>query len=93
MFDERNEKWIKIYKGVTVTFFWLWIAFGVVAFSDNLWFANIFCFELGYNGYFLGGVVLMLASFIIGYIQLVTNMLVIQFLNNIQTIRDRIENK
>ena len=39
------------------------------------------------DSYFLGSVLLLFAGFAIGYVQLVTNMLVIQFLDNVESIR------
>ena len=89
MFDEKNGKWIKIYKKITVVLFWLFVALGVFAFFDN-WLGGEF-FNSNYFGYFLDGILLLAVFICVGYVQLVSNMLIIQFLNNVQIIREKIE--
>ena len=88
MFDERSEKWIKIYKNITVIMFWLYVAAGVAMFFMGLdgWFGWL-------DDGFLDGLIGLAAGVGVGYITLVVNMLVIQFLNNVQIIREKIENK
>lgn len=90
MFNEKSEKWIKIYKTISIVVFWCWVAVGVFAAYDNIAIGNIFDIYIG--GYFLPSVVLVLCGIALGYIQLVVSMLIIQFLNNVQTIREKIEN-
>ena len=79
MFDERSGKWIKIYKGLTIALFWLFIAFGILA-------------GIEYGGFF-GFILGALAGGFVGFIQLVINMLIIQFFNNVQIIREKIESR
>ena len=88
MCDERSQKGIKIYKNITVIMFWLYIAAGVAMF-----FMGLDGFFWWIDGGFLDGIICLAAGVIVGYINLVVNMLVIQFLNNVQIIREKIENK
>lgn len=81
MFDERSGKWIKIYKGLTIALFWLFIAFGILA-GIEYSYSEFFGFILG-----------ALAGGFVGFIQLVINMLIIQFFNNVQIIREKIESR
>ena len=92
MFDEKSEKWIRIYKKITIAAFWCWSVFGILAAIDNWFIWEVFDIFL-FGGEFWGGVLLLLCGFGIGFGQLVINMLVIQFLNNVQLIREKIENK
>ena len=98
MFDEKSCKWIQIYKVLTVIIFLVIIAFGIIAgFGDG---TTLFLDEDPWPGndgilddYFELGdfIIWILASGIVGFIQLVSNMLVIQFLNNVQIIREKVE--
>lgn len=81
MFNERSGKWIKIYKGLTIALFWLFIAFGILA-----------GIEYSYDE-FMGFISGALAGGFVGFIQLVINMLIIQFFNNVQIIREKIESR
>lgn len=90
MFNEKSEKWIKIYKTITIVAFWCWVAVGAYAAYDNYFVGNIFDIYIG--NYFLSSVILVLCGLAVGYAQLVVSMLVIQFLNNVQIIREKIEN-
>ena len=87
MFDERSEKWIRIYKNITVIMFWLYVAAGVIMFFLGL-SGDIDLLDGG----FFDGLMGLAAGVICGYIHLVVNMLVIQFLNNVQVIREKLEN-
>lgn len=92
MFDEKSGKWIRIYKGITVAAFWIYIIFGLVAGIGD---SSASFLDIGLGGDddgFLDFVVWVLAGGIIGYVQLVVNMLVIQLLNNVQIIREKLEN-
>ena len=87
MFDERSGKWIKILKGHAQVMFWLYMLAGV-----------IMCF-VGWSGEldwvdegFLDGVICLAGCALVAYAQLVVKMLVIQFLNNVQIIREKVEN-
>lgn len=87
-FDEKEGKWIRFYKGLTVAFFWILIIFGFIGgigdasgeFLDIMWDDNF--------GEFLLWVVV---CGVIAFVQLVTNMLVIQLLHNVQIIREKAE--
>lgn len=78
MFDETSGTWIKIYKVVTIIVFWLSIVSGVFTFVWGLSEFNELC---------LYGIGIALG----GFIYLATNMLIIQFLNNVQIIRETLE--
>lgn len=86
MFDETSGKWIKIFKGYAVAKFWLYVIAGA-----------IMCF-VGWSGElrwiddgFLDGIIWLAGGFLLAYVQLVVNMLIIQLLNNIQIIREKVE--
>ena len=87
MFNEKSSIWIKIYKTITLIIFWLYVLAGVVMFlmglEGSLWWID---------GGIIDGIIGLAGSFIAGYITLVVNMLIIQFLNNVQLIREKLEN-
>ena len=87
MFNEKSSIWIKIYKTITLIIFWLYVLAGVVMFlmglDGSLWWID---------GGIIDGIIGLAGSFIAGYITLVVNMLIIQFLNNVQLIREKLEN-
>ena len=99
MFDEKSCKWIQIYKVLTIIIFLVIIAFGIIAgFGDGstlfldadpwpFYRSDIleYYFELG------DFIIWVLASGVVGIIQLASNMIVIQFLNNVQIIREKLE--
>ena len=93
MFNEKSGKWIRIYKGITVAAFWIFIAFGVIAgFGDS----TAEFLDIGIGGDddgLLDFIVWVLACGVVGFVQLVANMLVIQLLNNVQIIREKVESK
>lgn len=78
MFDETSGTWIKIYKVVTHIVFWLFMVGGVYTFIRG--FSTYAAMSFYGIGIALGG-----------FIYLATNMLIIQFLNNVQTIRETLE--
>ncbi|MBQ9858204.1 MAG: hypothetical protein IJO77_04310 [Oscillospiraceae bacterium] len=92
MFNEKSNGWINIYHGVVITLFILIISFGVIgAFGD----ASAEFLDIGLGGDddgILDFMVWILISGIMGVVYLVTNMLIIQLLNNIQIIREKMEN-
>ena len=93
MFDERSEKWIRIYKGITVAFFWICVVGGVLGGIGDAT-ASFLDFGLGGDDDgFLDLIVWVLGIGGFGCIQLVANMLIIQLLNNVQIIREKIENQ
>lgn len=89
-FDEKDGKWIGFYRGITVLFFWILLIFGFIAgigdasggFLDLMWDDNF----AEFLAWFVG-------CGVIAFAQLVTNMLVIQLLNNVQIIREKLEEK
>ena len=91
MFDEKKCCWIKIYKAIIITLFFCAIIFGIVAGIGD---ASSKYLDIGIGGDddgFLDFIVWVIASGFIGFIQLTANMLVLQLLNNIQIIRERLE--
>lgn len=93
MFGEKSEKWIKIYRGLTIALFWLYIAFGILAGIGD---SSAEFLDIGIGGDddgFLDFIVWVLAGGFVGFIQLATNMLIVQFFNNVQIIREKIESK
>lgn len=90
MFNEKSGKWIKIYKGITVALFFVFIVFGMVAGIGDA-SCSFFDIDLGGDiGLFDFLIWVVLGSFV-GYVQLVFNMLIIQLLNNVQIIREKNE--
>ena len=89
MFNEKSQKWIKIYKKITIVAFWCWIAVGLFAAMDCWWYITGLLNIRGDND-FLVGVLLLLCGLVVGYIQLVTNMAIIQLLSDVRLIRDKL---
>lgn len=88
MFDERSDKWIGIYKGVTVAIFLIFSIFGLIGGICDSTCADFLDIGLGGDDDgFLDFIVWILIGGGIGFIQLVTNMLVINFLDNVESIR------
>ena len=91
MFDETDGKWIKIYKIVAVARFLIIVVFGLIAgIGDSS--ANFL--DIGIGGDDDGALdflVWLLVCGFVGCIQVVIDMLIIQFLNNVQIIREKIE--
>lgn len=89
MFDERSDKWIKIFKGYTVVMFWLYmiagIVLGILCLSGELELI-----DRGSEGAeVVGFIICLVGGFFLAYAKLVVNMLIIQFLNNVQIIRKK----
>ena len=84
MFDETSGTWIKIYKVVTIVLFWLFMVGAVIAGIMSIANAR-------YDSDVIYGIITAIGIALVGFIQLVTNMLVVQFLNNVQTIRETLE--
>lgn len=90
MFNERSDKWIKIYKVMTIILF-----FGILLFSfvAGIGDASGGIMNIGLGGNDNGSLdffVWILIGTVTGTIHLVFNMLLIQFFSNIQMIRERI---
>ena len=86
MFDEKSEKWIRIFKRYTQVLFWLLIAAAVICCFMG-WGERIEIVFLP----FLDGIILLVLGVFAACAQLVVNMMFINHLNNIQMIRERIE--
>ena len=87
MFDEKSSRWIRIYRLVAITVSWIFVISGLVSAYCCWYFDGIF--GIGDSWFVI--VSLAICGFVVGYIHLVINMLVIQFLNNVQIIRQKIE--
>ena len=90
MFDEKNCKWIKIYKMLTIATFFAFIIFGIVAGIGDA-SCEFLDIDIGGDIIFFDLILWVLAGGVVGFIQLVFNMLVIQLLNNVQIIREKAE--
>ncbi|MBE6534000.1 MAG: hypothetical protein E7678_03405 [Ruminococcaceae bacterium] len=91
IFNEKNKIWIQIYKIVTVSLFFVFVLFGFIAGLGDV-SGEFLDIELGGDTIF-DLFVWLIACSLVGFIQLVLNMLIIQLLNNVQLIRENIEKK
>lgn len=80
-FNERSDEWIRIYRGLTIVMFFLLI---VAGFVGGIVMTSEFENGWMFFAFFIGGSLL-------GFLQLVVNMLFIQLLNNVQEIRKKLE--
>ncbi len=97
MFNEKSGKWIRIFKIYTKVMFWLCISVAVVCclsrWADGIW--NITA--RWYPGFWytgesvIDGLICLVGGGILAFAQLVVNMLILQYLNNIQIIREKVE--
>lgn len=78
MFDERNGRWIRIYKGLAIAAFFICLAIGIIYGIAEAWSFSVFIVFAALGGF-------------IGFVQLAGNMLLIQFFNNVNIIREKIE--
>lgn len=89
MFDENSNKCLKIYKGYTMITFWLLIVAAVICcfmgFAEEMWIIDVMPL--------LDGLAFLIVGIFAACVHLVVNMLIIQFLNNVQIIREKIEEK
>lgn len=91
MFDEKSSKWIRIYKGITIALFFVFVLFGLIAGIGDA-SGEILDFGIGGDDDgFLDFIIWLIVGAGVGFIQLVANMLLIQLLNNVQTIREKLE--
>ena len=88
MFNEKDGKWIGYYKTYTIVMFWLYAAAAVVV--CILGWTEVFWWTASA---FLDGLICLAGGLLIAFGQLVVNMLIIQFLNNVQTIRETVTNQ
>lgn len=90
-FDEKDRKWIRWYKVVAIALFFIYALFGLIAGIGD---SSAEYLDIGIGGDddgFLDFILWVLIFGGIGYVQLVANMLIIQLLNNVQLIREKIE--
>lgn len=80
MFNERSDRWLSIFKGIIVFMFWANILAGLI-----LGFA--FAGDMGFGGFLL----FLVSGAAAAFLTLVIDMLVLQFLSNVQFIRQRME--
>lgn len=88
MFNENDGKWIGYYKTYTIVMFWLYAAAAVV--MCILGWTEVFWWTASA---FLDGLICLAGGLLLGFVQLVCNMLIIQLLNNVQTIRETITSR
>lgn len=86
LLNEKSQLCIAIYKGFTKAMFFLYL---LVAFFFCIlaWSSNVFLT----GSPFLDGIIFLVGGLIIAVVHAVVNMLIIQFLNNVQIIRKKIE--
>lgn len=70
--------------------FWVYVVVGFIAGIDD-GAGNGGIFDIGWNDNFGEFLSWMLLGAVTGFVQLVINMLVIQLLNNVQIIREKME--
>lgn len=87
MFDETSNKCLRIYKGYTMITFGLLIVVAVICsiqgFTDNMWIVD--------ETPLIDGLLILIVGIFAACAHLVINMLILQFLNNVQIIREKIE--
>lgn len=86
MFDEKSDIWLNIYKGYIQVMFWLYAVAGVVlcilGWCDCIWITD---------SLFLDGLILLASGAFMAFTHLLFNMLILQFLMNVQSIRETAE--
>lgn len=88
MFNENDGKWIGYYKTYTIVMFWLYVVATIVmCILDWTWVIWII------DGGFLDTLIILVSGFLVAGGHLIGNMLIIQLLNNIQTIRETVANR
>ena len=92
LFNEKSKIWIKCYKIIAMVLFFLFVGLGVIGGICDCFALDPFDVGLGGDD---DGLLDLLVWLIIGggfgFLQLVSNMLIIQLLNNIQIIRKKLE--
>lgn len=88
VFNEKSDMCLKIYKGYTKIMFGLLIVFAFI-----LAFKGYNCDIDITNSYMLDAFILFIVGIFAACAHLVVNMLIIQFLNNVKIIREKIEEK
>lgn len=97
LFDKRSDRWLKIYRIITIVLFWLFVGAGFIGgfklfINRPYW---VWSWDESVLGAFfdrlLGFSAIFLAGCLAAFANLLGNMLIIQLLNNIQIIRQKIE--
>jgi len=92
LFDERNTRWLKFYKVITITTFFIIALLGLIAGIDDVT-GFIYLFDvdiLGGDG-FLDFMAWVIIGELTAFCYLVVNMLAIQYFQNVQAIRKSLE--
>lgn len=87
MFDEKSDKWIRIYKHWSLTCFAILILGGIIFGILDLT-ATV---DILYDDNILDLLLWTILGIVFGFSQLVYSMLIINFLNNVQIIRVEID--
>ena len=92
LFNERSKIWIKCYKIIAIVLFFIFAGLGLIGGICDCFGIDPFDIGLGGDD---DGLLDLLVWIIVGggfaFFQLVSNMLIIQLLNNIQIIRKKVE--
>lgn len=87
VFDEKSNKCLKIYKGYIMITFWLLMVVTVICsiqgFTENMFIVDATPL--------IDGLLILIVGIFAACAHLVINMLILQFLNNVQIIREKIE--
>ena len=93
MIDEKSQGWINAFKTVTICLFIIFLLGGLIGGLADAGGSGG-ALDLGLGGDddgFADFIMWIIPCWVIGIIQLVVNMLLVQLLNNIQIIRMKIE--
>ena len=85
-FNERSSIWTKIFKVYTIVMFWLFVIAGFILCCLG-WDERFIITDSS----FLDGIIVFGCGCFLAFTQAVVNMLILQLLNNIQLIREKIE--
>ena len=92
LFNEQSERWLKFYKGITITVFFIIAILGLIAGIDDMTgFLYVFDGDILSGDEFIDFMAWVLIGEAAAFCYLVVNMLIIQFLQNVQMIRKRLE--
>ena len=89
-FNEKGKKWLSSFKIWIIIIFWFEIiASGIFGFLDSLDGLTV----IGYELEFLALPIWILIGVAVALFNKTINMLILQFLNNVNLIRENLENK
>ena len=93
MFNEKNEKWINVFKVISIISLvgWLFIAIfaGIISYDELMLIQHSYAEYRGMPA-LLDFLIPFVACLLIGFLNYTRNMLIIQYLGNVQSIRDKI---